>query len=387
MKKIILYTLLIPLILFPQWVSAQTEVSFDMLEIALWPEFDSPEMLVIYRFLLSPDTVLPATVSIPIPTAVGEPHAVAYLDEAGSLINAEYSREVGAAGVSMINITLDSLGFQLEYYDPRLGKTGTNRHYEFTWAGGYPVDAYKISVQQPFDTSSMNISPSLEKREIGEFELEYYRGVGGSLLATEGFQYTIDYEKPSETLSVDGGQSGQIPTTPTAATPGLEGGISLDDILKWGLGILAVISTAAAVYFYSRRSIPPDGEQSYPTSVSSPSITPIRQTQKSIFCQQCGTQCYPEDSFCRKCGIELSWNESRETVRRSDILSLEKLSKREIEVLKLVAEGLTSPLIGEQLGISANTVSRHRERIMKKIEMRTISELIKFAIRTGMIEL
>ncbi|MEW6717001.1 MAG: response regulator transcription factor [Chloroflexota bacterium] len=63
------------------------------------------------------------------------------------------------------------------------------------------------------------------------------------------------------------------------------------------------------------------------------------------------------------------------------------LSQREREVLELVAEGYTSPQIGERLGISSNTVNRHRERIMVKLNMHSVSELIKFAIRTGLISL
>jgi len=67
--------------------------------------------------------------------------------------------------------------------------------------------------------------------------------------------------------------------------------------------------------------------------------------------------------------------------------SLDVLSKRERQVLELVAEGLTSPKIGETLDISPKTVSRHRERIMKKLNLHSSTALVKFAIRTGLIDL
>jgi RNA polymerase sigma factor (sigma-70 family) len=70
-----------------------------------------------------------------------------------------------------------------------------------------------------------------------------------------------------------------------------------------------------------------------------------------------------------------------------EMLKLESLSKRELEVLELVSEGYTSSKIGERLGISPNTVSRHRERIMKKLNIHSSPELVKFAIRTGLIDL
>lgn len=64
---------------------------------------------------------------------------------------------------------------------------------------------------------------------------------------------------------------------------------------------------------------------------------------------------------------------------------LSVLSRRERQVLELVADGLTNIQIGERLGISPKTVSRHRERIMNKLDLHSSTELVKYAIRTGLI--
>ena len=63
------------------------------------------------------------------------------------------------------------------------------------------------------------------------------------------------------------------------------------------------------------------------------------------------------------------------------------LSEREREVLELIADGLTTPVIAKRLELSPNTISRHRERIMKKLNLHSITELVKFALRTGLIEM
>jgi two-component system response regulator NreC len=73
--------------------------------------------------------------------------------------------------------------------------------------------------------------------------------------------------------------------------------------------------------------------------------------------------------------------------REKDSKSLEVLSKRELQVLELVAQGLTTPQIAETLGISPKTVARHRERIMNKLDLHSIAELVKFAIQTGLINI
>lgn len=71
----------------------------------------------------------------------------------------------------------------------------------------------------------------------------------------------------------------------------------------------------------------------------------------------------------------------------TDPTGLKVLSPRELEVLELVAQSHSTPEIAEQLGLSPKTVSRHRERIMKKLNLHSATELVKFAIRTGLIDL
>lgn len=67
-------------------------------------------------------------------------------------------------------------------------------------------------------------------------------------------------------------------------------------------------------------------------------------------------------------------------------IGLRTLSERERQVLELVAQGLTNPEIGKQLELSPKTIARHRERIMNKLNLHSRTELVKFAIRTGMVE-
>jgi len=66
---------------------------------------------------------------------------------------------------------------------------------------------------------------------------------------------------------------------------------------------------------------------------------------------------------------------------------LATLSGREVQVLKLITEGLTNVETGQKLGISHKTVARHRERIMSKLKIHSCVELVRFAVRTGLIQL
>ena len=77
-------------------------------------------------------------------------------------------------------------------------------------------------------------------------------------------------------------------------------------------------------------------------------------------------------------------NHSAQRERQTD-KDLEVLTRRELQVLEAVAQGMTSPQIGELLDISPKTVARHRERIMNKLNLHSAAELVKYAIRTGLI--
>lgn len=61
-----------------------------------------------------------------------------------------------------------------------------------------------------------------------------------------------------------------------------------------------------------------------------------------------------------------------------------RLTQREREVLQLLVEGLTTKDISDGLGVSVKTVETHRRHIMEKLELRSVAELTKFAIREGM---
>jgi DNA-binding NarL/FixJ family response regulator len=62
-----------------------------------------------------------------------------------------------------------------------------------------------------------------------------------------------------------------------------------------------------------------------------------------------------------------------------------RLTPREREVLKLIAEGKSSRETAELLSISARTVERHRDNMMRKLSLKKATELVRYAIKKGYI--
>jgi DNA-binding NarL/FixJ family response regulator len=70
----------------------------------------------------------------------------------------------------------------------------------------------------------------------------------------------------------------------------------------------------------------------------------------------------------------------------SDTITLSQLTEREIEILKLVAQGMTNKEVGDQLNISHRTVDTHRTNLMKKLDITNVAGLIRFAFKNGLIQ-
>jgi DNA-binding NarL/FixJ family response regulator len=73
--------------------------------------------------------------------------------------------------------------------------------------------------------------------------------------------------------------------------------------------------------------------------------------------------------------------------RQMDSSAYSLLSGREREVLQLMAEGKTTRQIAEKLNVSIKTVETHRMKIMDKLDIRSLAELTKYAIREGLTQL
>lgn len=65
---------------------------------------------------------------------------------------------------------------------------------------------------------------------------------------------------------------------------------------------------------------------------------------------------------------------------------LERLTPRQREILQMVAEGNTTRMIAETLSVSVKTVETHRAQLMDRLEIRDIPGLVRYAIRTGLIQ-
>lgn len=77
----------------------------------------------------------------------------------------------------------------------------------------------------------------------------------------------------------------------------------------------------------------------------------------------------------------------KEFLSAVDRMNLSSLTERETHVLKLIADGHNTKQVADELGLSVKTVESHRLRLMTKLNLHSVAELTKYAIRKGLTSL
>ncbi len=301
--NILLLSLIIGLLTIPSIGYAQDPVGFSALEVDIWPEYDRPGVLIIYRITLSPNVSLPVDLTLNIPSGAGDPHAVAVKETGGGLFNIAFTREVNGAW-SKISFTATMPEIQVEYYNPELTKENKRRHFEFSWQGDYTVDALSIQVQQPAGASNMVITPSLGDGATSQDGLVYYNSQVGALTSGQTFTLTLDYEKETDVLSAE-----TLEIKPSAPFTKLSvPQRNFMTVLPWILGILGVVLICGGTLWYwqsgkGKFGVKPSTARKKPRRMV-PS-THAEREEGYVYCQNCGKRALPNDRFCRVCGTKL----------------------------------------------------------------------------------
>ncbi|UMZ73166.1 response regulator [Natranaerofaba carboxydovora] len=93
------------------------------------------------------------------------------------------------------------------------------------------------------------------------------------------------------------------------------------------------------------------------------------------------------DSYLAKSLFVSDPEDYGENIKIGDELLKDKLSPRELDILKLVALGYTNKDIAENLVISVKTVETHKGKIKDKLNIGKTSEMVKFAFKNGIVEI
>ncbi len=264
----------------------------EYLKIQLMPEYDRREVLVIYNLVLSPETSLPAQMTLRIPSQAVRPHALVRQDVDG-LYRLLYNTTLDGAWL-LIDFTTPSPEVQLEYYDPNLRRQQERRSFEYRWLGDYEVKSLAVEVQQPLNATHMTFFPDLGAGRQAADGMTYYTALFGEFKPGSQFTLRVEYQKPDDGLSFK-----PLPVEAvepiTLDTPGRT---TLRKVIPYLLGALGVLLVGGLLLWYwqSGREM----VQRQRVRLPRPSAK-----QEDVYCHQCGKRARQGDLYCRTCGSRL----------------------------------------------------------------------------------
>jgi hypothetical protein len=298
--------------LLPGQVRAQTpEPPIDRLQVDIWPEYDRPTVLVIYRINLSANTSLPVSLSLRIPKQAVKPASLTMRDVDGMLYNLDYYTQQEPDWVR-VTFETSSPEIILEYYDPDLVKNGLLRTFTYLWPGDLAVEELTLQVQQPVNAIDIQISPQTEEGQPGYDGLTYFRTEVGAVAIGQNVALNLSYVKNDDTLSA----SLQPVMSVKPIDPMTEGRKTYVDAIPWSLAILGFILIIAGWVWYRKASGQP--QPPAPTRKKQEAVLAMRSAGQDrptgplsgltgTYCHKCGRRALKGDVFCRACGGKIRY--------------------------------------------------------------------------------
>jgi hypothetical protein len=284
----------------------QATIGLSDLGIDVWPDYDRPGVLVIYRATLAPLTSRPVRLVFRIPASAGLPSAVAERPPGGQLVTVQYVRTV-EGDTALIELTASESLVQLEYYDPVIARDGASRSLSFTWHGDFEVQDFKISLQQPHLAQNFTTVPEAPVTTASGDGLVYHSLSRVGVARGETILVQASYEKVSDQLSVETlVPLSKPPPASASVRTSVTGGAAAptDGTGRGAIGaLLAAAAAVVLVLLFRSRQQARKASSSTPLGRASPSKS--SGEAKREFCTQCGSAVIGGDRFCRSCGTPL----------------------------------------------------------------------------------
>jgi len=297
MSKWLGFTLLLALLLFPSPAVAQGETKLEAIDVELWSEYDQPSMLVIYQFVVSQETPLPAEVKLRFPKDVNLVAVASKRDN--DFFNKDFTTPVVQGDWQSITITVETYEpHRIEYYQP-LVRDGDKRQFKFHWFGDYYVKEFAVNILIPADSTELVTSPPLEETATTSDGV-WITGIvtKNDLKMMNSFQFELNYRRTSTALVKPGQATAQVvPVTPVDEnTPGR---VSITN-LPWIIGGFGLTLIGIALFSYWRST---QSSESQPSKRRRHKSEEVEEGQ--AYCHECGARAQTGDRFCRTCGSRL----------------------------------------------------------------------------------
>lgn len=272
---------------------AQYPVSvIDALDIEIWPDYDKASVLVLLTGTLPGDTLLPATIILPLPEAA-RLNAVARIEPKDGSMKDDIFSSTDPPGT--LTFTTPDLQFRVEYYLPYTVNEN-QRSFDYTWLAAVSVTNFQLRVQRPKSASTLKTEPATANVERSGDGFDYHSFPVRTVPAGQSFSLHVDYKMTAAQLSA----TSMPPPNTSIQTSALPATSSTGPGINWALAAVVtggLIIIVALIWQIASRRRAPD--------IRKPTASRVAKQSPEKFCGNCGELIGKGDNFCSGCGSEV----------------------------------------------------------------------------------
>ena len=280
---------------------AQDSNRLAQLKISVWPEYDTPTVLVLLDGVLADKTNLPREISVLVPSTA-KLTVTTWQNADGSLAPEQPNKSVDAGGgYKRVTFTTSQPQYRVEYYDDLL-KGAPDKTMNFAFKSDASIDVVNLEIQQPLKATNFTMTPPASGTRTDPTDgFKYFTYQFANVTAGQLISAQAKYTKADSNPSIQP-VSTPLPSTATAAP-------SSNDSLMLLVGLVALgLVAVLGLFLYQQRAR--QAERISETRMSPREFQRQRRRARGIgdsaptFCVQCGNVLRPDDYFCPKCGAK-----------------------------------------------------------------------------------
>jgi zinc ribbon protein len=295
-----------------------TDLVMARLRLSIWPEYDDPRVLIMFRGEMTPRQAFPASITLPIPKGAEVIGAGMVSEQNELLLHPHQVLSGNTQDTLQLNLPVPR--FFVEFYYNPLTTSGPEKRFVYSAPTTYPIELFEVDIQQPLKATAFMLDPVPMERMTDNQGFTYhqftYRNVGQGHSQT----FTIAYTKTASTPSV----SKQQPTPHPAEKARARSNNTLVALSIFAGAILLFAGCAWLVQRSQRPRMPTTTTPALPVSMSDTLVALLRedaqpqetetaevspmspQTRVVNYCAHCGRKLLPDDRFCSGCGKSIN---------------------------------------------------------------------------------
>jgi mono/diheme cytochrome c family protein len=284
------------------------------LRLSIWPEYDDPRVLIMFRGEMTPRQAFPASITLPIPKGA-EIIGAGMVSEQNELLLHPHQVLPGNTQ-DTLQLNLPVPRFFVEFYYNPFTTSGPEKRFVYHAPTTYPIELFEVDIQQPLKATDFTLDPAPMERMTDNQGFTYHQFTYRNVEKGQSQTFTIAYAKTTPAPSV----SKQQPTPQPAEKARPRSDNTLVALSIFAGAILLFAGCAWLMQRSQRQHMPTTTTPALPVSMSDTLLALLRedaptqgtevanaplippQTRVINFCANCGRKLLPDDRFCSGCG-------------------------------------------------------------------------------------